>query len=142
MFVGKMKKTISHGVETIGGKGHRPSGIGTVRWTWRDDLGKAHEYLIEDVLFFPESPINILSVTCFAKQLNDLTGTGIDTKQLQSHFYWDCGKYSLTIRHPPLNLPEISINEGFALSTVFRAMVSRVINLSSHSSWLLLHSDE
>ena len=42
MFVGEMRKCTNHGVATIGGKGHRPSGIGTVRWIWRDDAGKSH----------------------------------------------------------------------------------------------------
>ena len=65
---------------------HQPSGIGTVRWIWRDDSGKSYEYLVEDALFSPQSPINILSVTCFARQLNDLTGTGIDTIQLKILF--------------------------------------------------------
>ena len=105
MFVGDIRKCTNQGVATIGGKGHHPSGIGTVRWIWREYSGKSHEYLVEDALFFPQSPINIISVTCFARQLNDLTGTGIDTKQLTSCFYWDSSKYSLTIHHPPSNIP-------------------------------------
>ena len=135
MFVGEMRSSTNQGVATIGGKGHQPSGIGTVRWTWRDDIGKLHEFLIEDVLFFPQSPNNILSVTYLARQLKDLAGTGIDTKQLQSRFYWDLNKYSLTIHHLPSNLPEISINQDFALSTMFRALVSRVINPTNHSKY-------
>ena len=55
--------------------------------------------------------------------------------QLQSRFYWDSSNYSLTIHYPPSNLLEISINEGFALSTMFRALVSRVINTSNHSKY-------
>ena len=39
--------------------------IGTVRWIWRDDSGKSHEYLVKDAFFFRQSPINIISVTCF-----------------------------------------------------------------------------
>ena len=78
---------------------------------------------------------NIISVTCFSRQLNDLTGTGIDTKQLTSCFYWDSSKYSLTIHHSPSNLPEISTNEGFALSTMFRSLVSRVANISNRSKY-------
>ena len=80
MFVWEIRKCTNQGVATIVVKGHQPSGIGTVCWMWRDDSGKSHDYLVKDVLFSPHSPINILSVTCFAQQLNDLTGTGIDTK--------------------------------------------------------------
>ena len=116
MFVGEMHKMMSHTVATIGGKGHHSSGIGTVKWSWSDDQGTVHEHLVKDVLYFPESPINILSVTAFAGQLGDPDGTGIDTKILQSRFYWDRGNFSRTIRHPSSNLPELSINEGFLLS--------------------------
>ena len=135
MYVGEIRKFKIQGVATIGGKGRHPSGIGTVCWIWRDNSGKSHEYLVEGALFFPQSLINILSVTCFARQLKYLTGTGIDTKQLKSCFYWDSSKYSLKIHHPPSNLPEISINEGFALSTMFRALVSRVVNTSNRSKY-------
>ena len=83
-------------------------------------------------IIFPQSTIKILSVTCFAQQLNDLTGTSINTQKLQSIFYWDSNKFSLTIKHPPFNILEISINEGFTLSTIFCAHVLRVINVSNH----------
>ena len=88
IFVGEIRKVSNQQVATIKGKGYQPSGNGTVKWIWRDDSGKFHEYLVEDVLFLPQSQITILSVTCFARQLNNLTGTGINTQQLQSRFYW------------------------------------------------------
>ena len=40
----------------------------------------------------------------FAKQVDDTEGTGIDTKQLRSHFYWDNNKFSLAINHSESNL--------------------------------------
>ena len=73
-----------------------------------------------------------MSVTCFTRQLNYLTGAGINTDKLQSRFYWDSNKFLLTIQHPPSNIPEISINEGFALSTIFCVLVLRVVNVSNH----------
>ena len=135
MFVGEIRKFTNQCVATIGGKCHQPSGIGTVCWIWRDDSGKSHAYFFKDTLFSPQYPINILSVTCFARKLNDLTGDGIDTKKLKSCFYWDSSKYSITIHHPPSNIPEISINEGFEMSTMFRAFVSRVVNTSNRSKY-------
>ena len=48
----RSEKSQINKVATIGGKGHQPSGIGTVKWIWRDDSVKSHEYLVEDVLFF------------------------------------------------------------------------------------------
>ena len=97
---------------------------------WR--LFKLHKYIVEDILLFPQSPINILSVNCFIRQLNDMMGTGINTHQLQYPFYQESDKFLLTMQHLPSNLPEISINEGFVLSTTFPALVSRAVNVSNH----------
>ena len=58
MFVGEIKKVLNQQVATIGGKGHQPSYIGTVQWIWRDDSGKPPSYLVENVLFPPQYPIN------------------------------------------------------------------------------------
>jgi len=54
-------------VATIGGKNSKPSGVGTVRWIWHDDSGKKHHYCLPNVFYFPGSPVNILSITTFAK---------------------------------------------------------------------------
>ena len=80
IFVGEIREVSNQQVSTIGGKGHQPSGNSTVKLIWRDDSGKLHEYLFEDVLFLPQYPINIMCVTCFTRRLNDLTGTGINTQ--------------------------------------------------------------
>ena len=37
----------------------------------------------------------------------------------------------MRIQHPPSNLPEVSINEGYSLATIYRAMVSKVIYTSA-----------
>ena len=59
--MGELSYVSQHKVATIGGRGHTPSGIGTVQWTWSDDKGKRHTYLVQNVLYFPQSPINILA---------------------------------------------------------------------------------
>ena len=130
-FIGDLTPVHGHKVATIGGRGHAPSGIGTVKWSWKDDAGGTHEFQIHNVLYFPQSPINILSVTEFAKQLGDEEGTGIDTKQLRSRFYWDTNKFSLTIHHPDSNLPEMPINAGFKLASLYATMVNAVINTAT-----------
>ena len=56
MFNGEIRKVSNQQVATIGGKGRQPSGIGTVKWIWRGDSVKLHEYLIENVLFFHNLP--------------------------------------------------------------------------------------
>ena len=72
-------------VATIGGKLNQPAGIGTVKWTWKDDGGSVHTEQLDNTLYVPKSPINIMSVTELAKQFNDEKGTVIDTK-MTIHF--------------------------------------------------------
>ena len=81
------QETTSGMVAAIGGKLNRPGGIGHIKWSWKDDNGKEHTHHLEKVLYFPQSPINIMSVTEFAKQLGDAEGTGIDTRMSCSRFY-------------------------------------------------------
>ena len=70
MFV-TFNATTSGLVATIGEKLNHPAGIGTVKWTWKDDGGEVHTKKLENKLYFSKSPINIMSVTELAKQFND-----------------------------------------------------------------------
>ena len=63
MFTDKIEPIISNGVETIGGNYLIPKNIGTVSWSWTDYEGKLHTKKFNDVLYFTDSPINILSAT-------------------------------------------------------------------------------
>ena len=58
-----------------------------MKWTWKYNGGAVHTELLENTLYFTKSPINIMSVTEFAKKFNDEEGTGIDTKMNYYHFY-------------------------------------------------------
>ena len=47
MFVGEIGKIDPiTGVTTIGGEDLRPSGIGTVKWSWDDEEGKTHHFFL------------------------------------------------------------------------------------------------
>ena len=104
-------------VATIGGKLNQPDGIGTVKWTWKDDGGAVHTEQLENTLYFTKSPINIMSVTELAKQFNDEEGKGIYTKMNHSIFYWKNNKFPRKIHHSSSNLSELTINEGTTLFT-------------------------
>ena len=147
MFIGDLRKTDKHYVATIAGQKSAASAMGTVQWKWKDDNGKQHSYDIRDVLYFPTSPVNILSVTGFADQLNDDEGTGIDTKRSKSRFYWQNSQFQRTIFHSPSNLPELRINEGFTLSGLYSKAVSFKVNLTKkhchcHASTLIPDDEE
>ena len=84
MFVGKLHEVDIYGVATIGGTYFKPTGIVTVKWSWKDDEGKAHTYRLERASYFPESPVNIVSSTYLADQYDDDNGTYIKTKRHSS----------------------------------------------------------
>ena len=48
-------------VSTIGGKQHFPLGIGSVKVSWRDDNDVIFRHTLQNVLFFPDSPVCIIS---------------------------------------------------------------------------------
>ncbi len=95
-------------VATIAGQVNMPLGVSTVKWSWTDDNGDLHTHLIENVYYFPASPINILGVIAFACQLANEESTGVDTKWKTSTFYWK-GGYKRTIQHPISQLPKMAL---------------------------------
>ena len=51
-FAGDIQPCTMHKLATTGGRGHAPTGTGTVRWNWFDDEGVRHKFLVENVLYF------------------------------------------------------------------------------------------
>ena len=99
-------------VMTVGSTSFLPQGIGDVEISWNDDAGDEYSVILKKVLFFPDSPVNVISCTSFANQLGDDEGTWIQTKRQYSIFTWDFGKSTRTIHHPSSNLPEIQLNSS------------------------------
>ena len=64
---------------TILGDPSLRKGIGNKQVQWKDDSGKIHSYILAYVLFFPNSPVKIMSITKLTHELNDETGTSIKT---------------------------------------------------------------
>ena len=85
MFV-TFNETTAGLVATIGGKMNQPAGIRTVKCTWKDNGGAVHTKQLDNTLYFPKSPINIMSVNELAKQFNDEEVMGIYTKMNHSLF--------------------------------------------------------
>ena len=54
-------------VATIGEHTTSAAGIGTVRISWYDDDSTLHTYVLPNVLHFPKSSVNLISVTAFGK---------------------------------------------------------------------------
>ena len=86
MLISPPRRIDQNYVATVGGAKNSAAGMGTTRWRWKDDGGKQHTIDIKNVLYFPQSPVNILSITSLADQFNNDYGTGINTKRSKSHF--------------------------------------------------------
>ena len=104
---------------STGANNNKANGVDTVLWKRKDDNSKVHNVeVVKDILYFPEPPVNVLSVTKFADQLSDDHGTGCDTKRNYSILHWDNKSYHKTIEHPASNLPELIVNENCIRNTI------------------------
>ncbi len=108
-------------VATIGEHTVSAEGIGSVPVTWTDDKGQLHTFILNDVLHFPKSSVNLISVTSFAMSFDagfisqGGSPASITTSARQSCFTWD--KYSRTILHPYSNLPELPLQSRSSFLT-------------------------
>lgn len=116
LFSSLTLRTEIEGADTIHGTG-AAAGVGTVTWTWYDDDGQLYSWDFTDVQYFPDSPVNVMSVQKLsaaieAKGLCDSRGARIDSGSGSSTLTWENGKYTRTIIHPKHDLPEMLVNPG------------------------------
>ena len=105
MFTDKIEPTIYNGVATTGGKYLIQKGIVTVIWSWTDYEGKLHTRRFNNVLYFPDSPVNILSATALPEFIKDDEVTWLLTKIKYTIFTWDFGRYKKAMAHSENILP-------------------------------------
>ena len=91
MLTDKIEPIISNGVATIGGKYLITKGIGTIIWSWTDDERQLHTNKLNNVLYFVDSPDNILSATALAKTIKYYEVTWLPTKRNCYILTWGFG---------------------------------------------------
>ena len=96
-------------VTNIGGGNHRPVVMGDVKTASLDDDGRKHLHILKNVLYFPQSLINIISVMAVANQYGDEEGTWACSLWKYTIFTWNEGKYVQTIDHPISLLPDMQL---------------------------------
>lgn len=111
------------GVVTIGSSESRPLGRGCITLQIKDNDGIQQDIHLENVLYFPDSPVNVFGITSYANQINDSDGTWIKTQRSRSHFVWNFGKHELEFEHPQCRLPMITVNVGFKRYKAFTAVI-------------------
>ena len=63
MLYDKIEPIIDNGVATIGLNDLIPKWIGSVSWSCNDDEEQMHKNKFDNILYIPDSPVDILSVT-------------------------------------------------------------------------------
>ena len=123
---------ISNEVATIGGKYIISKEIGTVRWSWNDDEGQLHTKKLNNVLYFPDSTVNIISATVLDESIKDDEGTFLPTKGKYYIFTWDFGKYKNIIARSEHYLTDL-ISKLYLASLV--SFCKRVVSISIYSTF-------
>ena len=102
-------------IDTAAGQG-QAVGIGKLAISWKDDMGKTHNFVLNEVIHIPESPVNILGLSAFSKNLGDYEtkGTRINSSGQDSILTWDDGKYTRTFSHCDAHMPTLPVNDGYS----------------------------
>ena len=100
MFTEKIELIISNGVATMGEKYLIPKGNVTVRCFWNDDEGQLHTNKFNNLIYFSDSSVNIISETALAESMKYDDGTWVLTKRKYYVYTWGFGEYKKTISHP------------------------------------------
>jgi hypothetical protein len=132
-FIDNLEPAPHTHVTIIGKETHKPSGKSTARIAFKDDDGTVHNIVLKVAYYFPDSPVNILSVTALADQLDDDDGTWIQTCRHQSIFQWDHGKFQRQFYHPLSGLP------GLPLESTNTSTVDKLASFMNHFTHAVLN---
>ena len=114
MFNDNIQPIISNVLVTRGGKYIFQKGIVTISWSWTDDEVKLHTNRLNDILYVPDSPVNIISATVLSESVKDYQGTWLLPKGKYSIFTWYFGKYKNRISQSENHLIELEIQYIFS----------------------------
>jgi hypothetical protein len=118
-FVGDIKPCKNVYVQGVGGS-IKASGYGSVKMRIEDDKGKAFDLLIHNVIYLPESPINLISPQRWSGGSDDPTGTGELTIDGTTLLFWNKRNSTKIIpHHPELGIPIMTFNDGYTKSSAF-----------------------
>ena len=112
-----------------------PVGVGEVPIEWSDDSGTYHQFILTEVFYVPDSPVNIMGISAFSKIIGDFEtkGTRINSSGIHFVFTWDNEKYTRTFVNSDASLPELVVNDGFSRYHRFCNFVEKVFNTDAMS---------
>ena len=105
---------------------------GTVRLHLNDDDGMKHIFILDNCLYHPNSPVNLLSTRRLAEKFIDENGNPDEQTRIESRYSthvltWSFGNFKRTFPTPLSGLPELLFDEGF------QAYKSFCMNVSSYA---------
>ena len=103
--------------------------MGIVNVRVKDNAGIIVHLQLQNCLYFPMSPVKIISVTMLAQQFNDQDGTWIKICWYHSTFSWDHEKHTIDFSRPSSKLPILQVNPGYSellsFCSLFEAEIDR-----------------
>ena len=118
----KFNEAASTKVSAVNGKSNMLAGCGDVPVSWTNDKEKKYNIILKNVLHFPKSPVNILSIVSLAEPFGD----DLDTWMLSRHKHPILtrahGQYSKTIVYGKSRLTEMLINTAKNYIAAFHAL--------------------
>ncbi len=91
---------------------------GIVKIRLIDDMGTQHIFVLDNCLYHPESPVNLLSTRRLAEKFLDADEnpdkeTRIESRYLTHVLTWSFGQFKKTFPTPVSGLPELLFDAGF-----------------------------
>ncbi len=87
-------------------------------------MGTQHIFVLDNCLYHPESPVDLLSTRRLAENFLDADGnpdkeTRIESRYLTHVLTWSFGQFKKTFPTPVSGLPELLFDEGFNAYKLF-----------------------
>ena len=119
LFIGETKPCKNIYIQGVAGK-VKVTGYGTIKLRITDDNGQLHDMIIHNVLYVPESAINLLSPQRWSQGDDNSNETGEITVGNATLLFWNDRQSTKLIPHQPeMGIPIMSVNDGFTKSAAF-----------------------
>jgi hypothetical protein len=117
---------------------------GTVCIQLQDDMGTEHIFILNNCLYHPDSPINLLSTRRFAEKFIDESGNPDKETQIESRYSthiltWSFGQFLKTFPTPVSGLPELLFDEG---CLAFKSFYQRTVMMKTTTNLNIIPYDE
>lgn len=92
---------------------------GTVKWSWEDNNGIRHNILINNLQYYTDLPLYLLSPQHLAQSTKDITSTGVTILGNQIKFFWANSQHCQTTQliKEDGNIGFVRLSPGFKLSS-------------------------